>query len=646
MALKKLLTIIFISFACHNFVGAQIVDQINQTVDEKNKAAKQAKADSTRKAKEAALKAKADAEAKAKENKTDQKAPGFFNLPPVTPGGSNNTGGGNNTPVFDPQHFIDIEKAGGAELPEKKADSTSAIDTTDFAKRHLSVKQSTINFLFKESVNDKNFQAGLQRQLKFGKSKHPLYQYKKHKLKLKTFGWHPYWVKDAYKNYNFSLLSAVAFFSYQLDPSSGTYTDGTAIKEWKETKMITEAQKYGTKVLLSVYNGGEENNKAFLHNQAAKTNFIRIILALLKERNANGIHLDFEGLGPDEKQVFTEFIVDLSSQLSKSVKNSWLTISLPPINFNDAYDVRALDKYVNLFVLSGNEFYGAGTSDKAGPLSVVKSGTNWWDYDLDRGIDEYLASGVTAEKLLLTVNYYGAEWKTDVLNPPSTAKEFVRYRTYADIQRFMKPAHGREDVESMSMFYPFKDKKTDEYHQIWYEDSLSLAKKYDWIASKKIGGVGIWALGFDNGSVKLWEALASKMAEPLPKPSADKKGKKLKARGIFSRMRSTIMRLVRNPQKALQNPSYFASMLILLFGPAFAGIYMIYRHGCRLKRSMNLLLKGGIIMFLIMAFALIALVLTRFKHTTPIILVMAGFVVGAIVFLILTRRSLSERELP
>lgn len=640
MAFRNLLTIITILCIGYSYSSAQnkIPQQIGEEIDKNNKAAKKAKADSIKKAQQAKKKGPA--------KKSDQP---YYSTVPISPQSNNTTAitpKTINANTYDPTFFLREENTGLADGPPRKKDSIRAIDTTEFAKRHLAVKQSTMNSLYQHALKDKSFQAGLERKLKYGK-KHPLYTFKKHKLKsgIKTFGWHPYWMGNAYKNYNFSLLSAVAFFSYQLDPSNGSYTNTAAIKAWKETKMIDEAQKHKTKVLLSVYSGGKSNNTAFLNNRGAQTNFIRIILALLKERKANGVHLDFAGLSSDDKQAFSNFIIDLSSQLRKAIKGAWLTISLPPINFDDSFDVRELNKYVNLFVLSGGEFYGEGVSDMAGPLSVVKSGSNWWDYDLDRGIDEYLASGVEAEKLLLTVNYYGAEWKTAALRPPSKSNGFVKYRTYAEIKSVLGNASGYEDPESMSMFYPFKDRDGN-YHQIWYEDSLSLSKKYDWVLSKKIGGVGIWALGFDNGSPQLWEALASKMADPLKDPSASKKGKKVRARGFFSRIRSSLFRLIRNPKAMLMNPQYFASMLILLLGPAFAGVYVIYRHGCRLRRSMNLLLKGGIIMFLIMAFALTALVLTRFKHTTPIILIMAGFVIGAIVFLLLTRRSLSEREMP
>ena len=633
MALKKLLTIVFVLAICQTYSFAQ--NQIEKDIEQKNKAkAEKAKADSIKKALQ-------NAKPNKKKNENS-----FYNKQPITPGVSTTEAGntkGTNGVTYNPTTFLDAENF-GIDAPPKKKDSSAAIDTVAFAKRFLSAKTESNNLVDEGAFKDKGFLASLKTATLNPKDKNfPLYRYKKHKLKFKTFGWHPYWLQGAHKNYNFSLLSAVAFHAYFLDPTTGSYVNPKPIKEWKDTKMIDEARKHKTKVLLSVYNNGEDNNRAFLNNAAARTNFIRIILALLKERDANGVHIEFDGLGSAERQAFTDFILDLSSQLRKSIDNAWLTVSLPPINFNDAYDVRALDKYVDLFVLSAGEFYGKQTNTKAGPLSVVKSGSNWWDYDLDRGIDEYVASGVTAEKLLLTVNYYGAEWKTDGLKPDAKALGFEKYLTYAQIKKIIGKAKGYEEPESMSMFYPYKEK--DGYHQIWYEDSTSLSKKYDWVISKKIGGVSIWALGYDNGNAKLWEVLASKMAEPLPKPSANKKGKS-QAKNFFSRAKGSLMRLLRNPKGALQNPSYFASMLILLLGPVFAGFYIIYRRGCHLKRSMNLLLKGGIIMFLIMAFALTALVLTRFKHTTPIILLMAGFVIGAIVFLLLTRRSLSEREMP
>jgi hypothetical protein len=41
--------------------------------------------------------------------------------------------------------------------------------------------------------------------------------------------------------------------------------------------------------------------------------------------------------------------------------------------------------------------------------------------------------------------------------------------------------------------------------------------KYDWIKKNKLGGVGIWALGYDNGYSDLWDILAEKFSEESEK---------------------------------------------------------------------------------------------------------------------------------
>ena len=55
------------------------------------------------------------------------------------------------------------------------------------------------------------------------------------------------------------------------------------------------------------------------------------------------------------------------------------------------------------------------------------------------------------------------------------------------------------------------------WNQTWYDDSLSISKKYDLALSKNLGGIGIWALGYDEGYDELWNLLKNKMAAKRPK---------------------------------------------------------------------------------------------------------------------------------
>ena len=43
-----------------------------------------------------------------------------------------------------------------------------------------------------------------------------------------------------------------------------------------------------------------------------------------------------------------------------------------------------------------------------------------------------------------------------------------------------------------------------------------MSKKYDFIISKNLAGIGIWALGYDDGYDKLWNALGEKVGVKSP----------------------------------------------------------------------------------------------------------------------------------
>jgi spore germination protein YaaH len=68
------------------------------------------------------------------------------------------------------------------------------------------------------------------------------------------------------------------------------------------------------------------------------------------------------------------------------------------------------------------------------------------------------------------------------------------------------------DPKSESSYLVFKDSNNG-YRQIYFEDEKSLTIKYDWIKKNKISGVGIWALGYDNGYPELWDLLKEKFSE-------------------------------------------------------------------------------------------------------------------------------------
>ena len=48
---------------------------------------------------------------------------------------------------------------------------------------------------------------------------------------------------------------------------------------------------------------------------------------------------------------------------------------------------------------------------------------------------------------------------------------------------------------------------------IFLDDVKSLDIKYDFAKENKLGGVGMWALGFDDGKGEMWQLLGSKFGK-------------------------------------------------------------------------------------------------------------------------------------
>ena len=213
--------------------------------------------------------------------------------------------------------------------------------------------------------------------------------------------------------------------------------------------------------------------------------------------------------------------------------------------------------------------------------------------------------------------------------------------------RNIRKEHGKlpccEDEVSKSKFYVYRDKENN-YRQLWYEDSLTLAKKYDWVNEKNIGGVGIWALGYDNGYPDLWKLLGAKFAlneSELKQAAAVARGKRLSWR----RWLGVAFRVMRNPDYLLRNPRPLFSIFGAVFGVSMIGFFVLYRYGCRFKRMLNIVIKGSLALLVILLIALIFIAM-QFTGAREIVFLLGGFLIGAIIFLWFSRQFLSEKDLP
>ena len=316
---------------------------------------------------------------------------------------------------------------------------------------------------------------------------------KKFKLQLgkrgNVFGFHPYWMKNYYMNYNFKALNTLAFYGYELDVKTGGYK---TVNGWDTAKVITAAKRAGCKVVLCIFNKSKENLNVFLNNIEAQEKLLNEVSSLLKIRQADGINILFEELGKDNRDHFTRFIRLFSKKL-KAINVAYeLTLTIPVIDKNLNYDIEKLNPFIDRFIIdfSKKQCYG--------PIAPIKES----NYSLDIGIDRYLNKIVPPEKFMACLTYNGIVWDYQT--------DYCTYEPYNTIVNDYLNQYTPVYTQNDGVRIDIVENDTDTIQQLWYDDAHTLSEKYDFILNKGLGGIGIWGLGSDNDRPELWNALIDK----------------------------------------------------------------------------------------------------------------------------------------
>ncbi|HEY4787197.1 MAG TPA: glycosyl hydrolase family 18 protein, partial [Bacteroidales bacterium] len=155
------------------------------------------------------------------------------------------------------------------------------------------------------------------------------------------------------------------------------------------------------------------------------------------------------------------------------------------------------------------DYYYSGSS-KAGPVSPKNDGKFWTPYDVTRSVRYYLQLGVPNNKLCLGVPYYGYDWPTTDSLPNSNTSGSGTARIYNDAALTASYNGRLWDRHASVPYYAYTSGTS--WRQCWYDDSVSLGFKYDMVNMCNIGGIGIWALGYDRTRQELWNLLREKFS--------------------------------------------------------------------------------------------------------------------------------------
>lgn len=347
-----------------------------------------------------------------------------------------------------------------------------------------------------------------------------------------VFGFAPYWTIDKMQDVDFNVLTTLAYFGVPVEPNGAINTQDVGYQMFtsdKATQLFTKAHSFGTRVVLTLTSMDNSTIQAIMDSQSAQDTVIAQSVETVKNRGIDGINIDFEYVG-DPGQIyrdkFSRFVGLLTSAMHHAIPSSQVTVSVYASAMKDPkiYDISLLGKEADGVFMMAYDFatVGADNAMPTAPLYGYKDGTYW--YDVSTAVDDFLTQ-MPANKLILGVPWYAYNYV--VSKPEVKATTYPSYswrgspftQTYSVAQSEITPASAYYqtgwDNEGKVGWKAYYVASTGAWHIVFMDDVRSLGYKYDFAKSRHLLGVGMWALGFENGQQDMWSLLENKFGTKI-----------------------------------------------------------------------------------------------------------------------------------
>lgn len=355
-----------------------------------------------------------------------------------------------------------------------------------------------------------------------------------------VFGFAPYWNLGKLDTIDFSVLTTLAYFDVPVDGYGNMETEGYGYQTFmgeRATNLFKKAHANGTRVVLTLTQMNNPDIESLMDNQEGQDVLIEDVTSLVKKRGIDGVNVDFEYIGdPGQgyRNEFSEFVSKLTQKMHKEIPNSRVTVSVYASAVKDPkiYDIKTVAQASDGIFMMAYDFATASADQvmPTDPLNGYKEGKYW--YDISTAVEDFLKV-MPANKLILGLPWYGYDYP---VNKPGIKEDTLpgyysyywwggyRYsyyvapppaktQTYAKAQDDIVPVKSGWDDYGKVGWKAYIENGV--WRMIFVDDVRSLKLKYNFAKDKNLAGVGIWALGYEDGKKEMWSLLADEFGIKL-----------------------------------------------------------------------------------------------------------------------------------
>lgn len=347
------------------------------------------------------------------------------------------------------------------------------------------------------------------------------------------YGFFPYWNLKYAEQLNIKSLTHFAYFAIDLKEDGSINKKVNLIESepgWnklksKDTnKLFYQSKLLGQKTVIVITAMQPEIIESILNSPENKKAAVTSIMNIYKDFGFDDINVDFEYVDIGNKALrdnFVDFITNLRLACVSYKSHCQIDIDI----FASAaekprlWDLKQLEPVTDKFIVMAYDYYRK-SSTQAGPVAPIRgkcTGTFSNEKDcLEEDVLSHISQIsklIPSDKIILGVPFYGYEWQTASTNfLANTYPGTGSLATYQRIQSLFQDTK----VSSISAQWsnltlsPYLSYEEDQkIYQIHFENAQSLEQKIKFVESANLGGIAIWALGYEGTSQDLWEPINS-----------------------------------------------------------------------------------------------------------------------------------------
>lgn len=339
-----------------------------------------------------------------------------------------------------------------------------------------------------------------------------------------VYGFLPYWNLDEAKLQ--PELTNLAYFGLTLggDGKILTSVDGGLepgfrdLKSEKFLELSAQMTKPNQQVELVLTQFDNDTIVSLLNSEQSTQNLLDSLDAILLSYPVSGVNLDIEYTGrvtPHLQQRMTALVTAISQHLENTYDQVQFSIDMyaSATSKEQLWEVAKIAPQVDHIIVMAYDFHQR-SSPQAGPVAPLFGGDEYWDSDINQHLADFLQI-VPSEKILLGIPFYGYEWQTT--SRDSQAHTFPKTGATASFKRVNQIKQQAEELsveenwneQALSPYLSYLEEG--EIFVIYYEDSRSLSYKLDYVNQLDLGGIAIWALGYEGNSREYWDVISRKI---------------------------------------------------------------------------------------------------------------------------------------